>query len=138
MRRSRTRSSGSNFGETLRALASGGQARRKFVEAVDARDFFDQIDFAFDFGAPRRLRAFPRGQQRAFRAAILVDSHGSKAERAKNRFDFFVGNVGAHHAKKFRARQLDFFRCAFAGINIDDAGEQFAAGELQDEFGGAA
>ena len=34
------------------ALARGGQARRKFVEAVDARDFFDEIDFAFDFGAP--------------------------------------------------------------------------------------
>ena len=33
-------------------LARGGQARRKFVEAVDARDFFDEIDFARHFGAP--------------------------------------------------------------------------------------
>ena len=47
------------FGFVMRkargALAGSGQARRKFVEAVDAGDFFDEIDFALDFGAPGRL-----------------------------------------------------------------------------------
>ncbi len=126
------------FRQALRALACSGQARRKFIEAVDARNFFDQIDFAFDFSAPGGLRAFPRGEQRAFRAAIFADSNGSKAQRAENRFDLLVGYVGTHHAKKLRARQLDFLWRAFAGIDIDDASKQFAASELQDEFGGAA
>jgi hypothetical protein len=44
------------------ALAGGGQARRKFIESVDARDFFDEIDFAGDFGAPGRRGAFPNGE----------------------------------------------------------------------------
>ena len=52
---------GFEFRQTLRALAGGGQAWRKFIETVDARDFFDQVDFAFDFGAPTWLRAFPSG-----------------------------------------------------------------------------
>src|SRR5713226_367232 len=43
--------------ETRGALAGCGQARGKFVEAIDAGYFFDEIDFAFDFGAPGRLRA---------------------------------------------------------------------------------
>src|SRR5579859_3514186 len=46
--------------QSLRALARGGKARRKFIEAVNARDFLDQIDFAFDFGAPGRLRSEER------------------------------------------------------------------------------
>jgi hypothetical protein len=33
----------------------------------------------------------------------LIDAQGRKSERAEARFDFFVGNVGTHHAKKFRA-----------------------------------
>jgi len=37
---------------TRGALAGSGQARGKFVKAVDAGDFFDEIDLALDFGAP--------------------------------------------------------------------------------------
>src|SRR5580693_843687 len=111
------------FCKPLRALPRGRQARGKFVEAVDASDFFDEIDFAFDFGAPTRLGAFPGGEQRAFRAAIFADAHWSEAERAQDGFDFLVGNIRAHDTEKFGARQLNFFRLAFARINIDDTRE---------------
>ena len=84
------------------------------------------------------MRAFPRGEEGACRAAILIDANGSKTESAEDGFDFLVGHVGAHDAKNFGARDVDFFGARLAGINVDDSGEQFAAGELQDEFGGAA
>src|SRR5689334_3265067 len=71
---------------------------RKSIEAVDARDFFDQIDFALHFGTPGRLSAFPGRENRAFRAAVLINPNGSKAEGAEARFDLLVGNVRAHHA----------------------------------------
>ena len=105
---------------------------------MDAGDFFDQVDFAFDFGAPAWLGAFPGGEQGAFRAAIFADSNGSKTQGAEDGFDFFVGDIRAHHAKEFGAGQLDFFGSALAGIHIDNAGEQFTASELQDDLGGAA
>src|SRR6202158_5148955 len=79
--------------EARRALACGRQAGRKFIEAVNARDFFDQINFAFDLGAPRGLGALPRREERAFRAAVLIDSNGGETERTKTRFHFLVGNV---------------------------------------------
>ncbi len=120
------------------SLARGGQARRKFVEAVDARNFFDEVDFARHFGAPWRLSAFPDSQDGAGCAAILIDAHGSKPECAKDGFDFLVGHVGAHDAKKLGARDEDFFVRGLAGINVDNSGEQFAASKLQDEFGAAA
>jgi hypothetical protein len=111
---------GFEFREALSSLASGRQARREFIEAVDTGDLFYQINFAFDFGAPGGLGAFPRGEQGAFRAAILSDANGSEAERAENGFNFLVGNVRAHDAKELSAGQLDFFRGAFAGIDIDN------------------
>src|SRR2546429_6796351 len=85
--------------------------------------FLDQIDFTLDLGAPGRLRAFPRGEERAFRAAVLIDSNGSAAERAETRFNLFVRDVRAHDAKNFGARHAEFFRSALAGINIDNTGE---------------
>jgi len=87
--------------EARRALACGRQAGRKFIEAVNARDFFDQINFAFDLGAPGGLGAFPCSEERAFRAAVLIDSNGGEAERAETGFHFLVGNVRAHDAKDF-------------------------------------
>src|SRR5713226_3648654 len=124
------------FGVVVRksggALAGGGQARGKFVEAVDAGDFFDEIDFAFDFGAPGRLRALPSSEQRAFRTAILIDAHGSETEGAEAGFDLLVGNVGAHDAEQLGAGEENFLGRAIAGIGIDNPGEEFAAGELQD------
>src|ERR1700686_910964 len=124
--------------EARRALPRGGRTRREFIEAVNARDFFDQIDFALDLGAPGGLRTFPRGEERAFRAAVLIDSNGSETERAETRFDFLVGNVRAHDAENFGARHADFFRGALARININNASEQFAAGKLQNQFSSAA
>ena len=61
-------------------LARSGKARRKFIKAIDARDFFDQIDFAFDVAAPRRLRAFPCREKGTDLAAILVHTNGSEAQ----------------------------------------------------------
>jgi hypothetical protein len=89
--------------ETRGALASGREARWKFVETVDAGYFFDEIDFALDVGAPGGLGAFPSGEERAFGAAVLINTHRRKAEGAEARFDFLVVNVGAHHAKEFGA-----------------------------------
>ena len=83
--------------------------------AVDAGDFFDEIDLALDVGAPGRLRAFPRGEKRIRRAAIVIDAHWSKTERAKDGFDILVGNVSAHDAQEFRARDGDFTRRALSG-----------------------
>ncbi len=93
------------IGQAQSALARNWKTRREFVQAINARDLFDQIDFALDFRAPGRLRAFPRRQQRSVRATILVHAHGRKSQRAETRLDFFVRNVGAHHPQKFRARQ---------------------------------
>src|SRR5258707_12049161 len=73
--------------ETRGALAGGGQARGKFIEAVDAGDFFDEVDFAFDFGAPGGLRALPGSEDGAFRAAILNDADGGEAEGAEAGLD---------------------------------------------------
>src|SRR5438477_13170136 len=73
--------------EARGALPCCRKPRRKFIKAVNARDFFDQVNFALNFGAPRRLRAFPGGENRAFRAAILIASNGGEAERAEARFD---------------------------------------------------
>src|SRR5260370_17378425 len=70
------------------ALASHGQARREFVEAVDSGPFLDEINFALDFGAPGGLRAFPGGEERTFAAPILGDAHGSKTQRAHPFSDF--------------------------------------------------
>ncbi len=120
--------------QSRRALTRDRKTRWKFVETVDARDLFDQIDFAFDFRAPRRLRAFPCGEQRAFGAAILVDANGRESQRAESRLDFLVGNVRTHHAKNLGTRDANFLRRALARINIDDASEQFPAGKLQDQF----
>src|SRR6266851_2045270 len=110
------------------ALACRRKTRRKFVEAVNARDFLDQVDFAFDFGSPGWLGAFPGSEERAFRAAVLIDSNGRETERAEAGFDLLVGNVRAHDAKDFRTRQANFLRGALAGININNASEQLAAG----------
>src|SRR5437667_448928 len=41
--------------EARRSLARCGKARRKFIKTINARNFFDQIDFAFNIGAPRRM-----------------------------------------------------------------------------------
>src|SRR6266436_878757 len=106
-----------------RALASRRQTWRKFIEAVNTRNLFDQIDFALDFGAPGRLRAFPRSEKRTFRAAVLIASHRRETERAEAGFDLLVRNIRAHHAKNFSARHADFYRGALAGIDIDNAGE---------------
>src|SRR2546422_10495460 len=114
--------------EARRSLASRRQTRRKFIEAVNAGNFFDQINFAFDFRAPGRLGAFPGGEERAFRTTVLVDSNGSETEGAEARLDLLVRNVRAHHAKDFGAGHADLFRGALAGITIDDAGEQLATG----------
>ena len=108
--------------ESRRTLPSRGQTRRKFVEAVNARNFLDEIDFARDFGAPGRLRAFPSREERARRAAVLVDSNGRKTKRAESGFNFLVGHVGAHHAKDFRARHADFFWRTLARKNVNDTG----------------
>src|SRR6266481_4164282 len=42
-----------------RAVPCRGQTRREFIQAVNARDFFDQINFALDLGAhhPKNFRA---------------------------------------------------------------------------------
>src|SRR5438876_101134 len=130
-----------SFGFTLRqarrSLPCRRQARRKFVEAVDACDFLDQIDFAFDFGAPRRLRALPRREERAFRAAVVVDANRSKAERAQAGFNLLIGNVRTHDAQNFRTRHADLLRRAFAGINIDDSCEKLASSKFENQFGRA-
>ena len=65
--------------QARRALSRRGQARRKFIEAVDANNFLDQINLARHLGAPGRLRAFPGGQNRAGCAAILINAHRSEA-----------------------------------------------------------
>src|SRR5258708_11303710 len=125
-------------GKARCALPRRGQTRRKLIEAVNARDFFDQINFALDLGAPGRLRALPCGEERAFRAAVLIDSSGGETESAETGFRLLVGNVRTHDAKNFGARHVDFFRGALAGININNAREQFAAGKLQNQFSRAA
>src|SRR5713226_1734130 len=118
------------MGKARRALPSGRKPRRKFIEAVNSRNFFDEIDFALDFGAPGRLRAFPSGEEGAFRAAVVVDSNGRETQRAETGFNLFVGDVGAHHAENFRG--------ALAGIDVNNTGEQFAVGKLHNQFSGAA
>ncbi len=85
--------------ETRGSDAGGGQARGKFVEAINAGDFFDEIDFAFHFGAPRGLGAFPRGQERTFGAAILIDADGCEAEGAQAGLNLLVGNVGSRRVR---------------------------------------
>ena len=94
----------------MRRLLRGRQSRRKFVVAVVPRDFFDQIDAARDVVTPGGLPALPRGGERAIAAAICVDAHGMKPQRAENFFDVAIGNVRAHHAQKFFARELDLPR----------------------------
>src|SRR5712671_5485895 len=105
--------------ETRGSDACGGETGGEFVEAIDAGDFFDEVDFALDFGAPRRLGAFPRGQERTFGATILIDAHGREAEGTETGFDLLVGNVGAHYAEEFAAGEDNFFRGAPAGIDVD-------------------
>src|ERR1700730_14461151 len=125
-------------GQAGGALACRGQARRKFVQAVDARDLFDQIDFALDLPAPGGLRAFPGCQQRFRRAAVLVHAYRSKPEGAEGRLDLPIGDVRAHDAENFRAGQADFLRRALARVDVHHAREQFADGILEDQLGAAA
>ncbi len=47
-----------------------GQARRKFIDAVNSRDFFDQIHFARHIAAPGRLPALPRGRGANLRCRV--------------------------------------------------------------------
>src|SRR2546428_6127488 len=109
--------------EARRSLASRRQTRREFIEAVNAGNFFDQINFAFDLGAPGGLRAFPGGEERAFRAAVMVDSNGSETEGAEARLDLLVRNVGAHDAKNLGACHANLFRGAFAWVDVNNAGQ---------------
>jgi len=102
--------------EARRALTCGRQAGRKFIEAVNARDFFDQINFAFDLGAPGRLGAFPCSEERAFRAAVLIDRTGAKPSAPRLASTSLSGTSRAHDAKDFCARHVDFLRGALAGI----------------------
>src|SRR5260370_28227096 len=81
--------------EARRTLPRRGQTWGKFIEAVNTRNLFDQVDFAFDFGAPGRLRAFPRSEKRTFRAAVLIASHRRETERAEAGFDLPVRNSRA-------------------------------------------
>src|ERR1700687_732032 len=120
------------------SLAGSRKTRRKFVEPVDAGDFLDEIDFALDFRAPGRLRALPGSEQGAFGAAILIDTHGSETEGGEAGFDLLVGNVGAHDAEELGAGEQNCPGHAFAGIGVNNSGEEFASGELQDEPGAAA
>ena len=39
-------------GQRLHAFAKGGQRVGEAVVAVDARDFFNEVDFAFEIEAP--------------------------------------------------------------------------------------
>ena len=101
--------------------AGGRQTRRKFVEAVNARDFFDEIDLARDVGAPRRLRAFPRREQRIRRSLVVVHAHGRKSQRGENRFQVLVGNVRAHDAQQFRSRDRNLFRGALSRLDVHNS-----------------
>jgi len=80
--------------ETCGSGSSSREARKEFIQPVDAGDLFDEIDFAFHFGAPRGLGAFPRGQERTFGAAILIDADGCEARGAQAGLNLLVGNVG--------------------------------------------
>src|SRR5208282_62834 len=120
--------------QTRRSDSGYRQTRREVVQTIEPCDFLDQIDFALDVRAPGRSRALPSGQQRIRGAAIIVHAHGSKTKRAENGFEIFVGNVRAHHAQEFRARQGDLFWRALSWIHVHDSGEQFATGKLQDQF----
>jgi len=110
-----------------RSLPRRRQTRRKFIQPINPRDFFDQIDFAFYFRAPRWLRAFPGRQNRAQLSAILVHAQRRKTQRQQNGLNLAVRNVRTHHAQSFRARNRDFLRRALSRINIHYPGQQFAA-----------
>src|ERR1700719_1735802 len=103
------------------------QARRKFIEAMDANNLLDQTDFARRLGAPRRLLAFPGCENSPTCPAILIYAHRSEPQRTENGFDFLVWNIRAHDAKKFGAANMNLFRRPLSGIDIHNSGEQFAA-----------
>ena len=124
--------------QTRRWLARRRQPRRKLIETMDACDLFDEVDFALDVRAPGRLRALPRCEERAGRAALRVHTNRRESERAENRFDFLVGYVRAHHPKQLGAPERDFFRSALAGVDVNHAGEQLARRKLENQLGAAA
>src|SRR5207249_12221428 len=84
-----------------------------------------------------RLRALPRREERAFRAAVVVDANRSKAERAQAGFNLLIANVRTHDAQNFCTRHADLLRRAFAGINIDDTCEKLASSKFENQFGRA-
>src|SRR5437879_270345 len=96
--------------QTLRTLAGRGQPRWKLVEPVNARDLLDEIDFPLNVRAPGRQRALPRGQQRTFRAAIVVHPNRSESQRAERPFNLLVRYVGTHDAQNLRAREAHLLR----------------------------
>ena len=92
-------------GEARGALARGRQTRREFIETVNAGDFFDET-ICVRLPHARWLRAFPRGKQRTFRAAILVIRTGAKPRAL--RLASTLSDVRAHNAKNFRASHTEF------------------------------
>jgi len=114
------------------------EARRKFVDAVNSGDFFDEVNFARHVAAPGRPAAFPCGFRRSCAASRRIGTHGPETQSRENRFDLGVGDVPAHHAQKFPASQLDQWRLCASWVDIDDARERFAAAQLLNEFDAAA
>ena len=91
--------------QAVRGLLRGRQARRKFVVAVVPRDFFDQVDAARHVAPPGRLLAFPHRISEPALPRFASLRIGLKSERAENFFDVAIGNVRAHHAQQFLARE---------------------------------
>ena len=106
-------------------LARGRQASGELVIAVVTSQFFDQVNLAADVPPPGG-RGHPPG--------ILVGAGGHKAQRGQKALDQGRGQRLAQSAQDFPLAKRDFGHVPAAGVDVNDTGEQFAAGQLQEEF----
>jgi len=87
----------------VRLRPSTGRRGKEFIKPVECGDLFDEIDFAFHFGAPKRVGCIPTRPGREPSAPrFLIDADGAKP-RALRLDSFACRNVGTHYAEKFAA-----------------------------------
>lgn len=109
-----------------------------FIDAVEAGDFLDEVDLAFEVGSPGR-----DGERGGFGWGLgCVDwagftGGGLQAEAGEEAIHFLGGQFEAEEGIGFFVAERDLFGGEGLGVGIDGALGESAAGELDDELGGA-
>ena len=110
-------------------LARGRQMGGELVVTVVAGDLFDQVNLAGDVAAEGRDGDTP-----------LVDGFApaGEAEGGEDALGGLVGHGRAQDAQNFLAAQGELRALPAAGIDVDGASQQLAAGQFEEELGAAA